>query len=66
MKAKARMMGHLKELMTKNGTPYAKLSLHAGQMMLLHWQPAQTQQRLEVTNETHIAAYCEKLGLGCG
>ena len=24
--------------------PYAELTLHASQMMLLHWQPAQTQQ----------------------
>jgi hypothetical protein len=26
------------------GTAYARLNLHAGQMMLLHWQPAEAKQ----------------------
>lgn len=32
------------EFADPDSSPYASLTLHAGQMMLLHWQPAQTQQ----------------------
>lgn len=32
------------EFAEPDSSPYASLTLHAGQMMLLHWQPAQTQQ----------------------
>lgn len=32
------------EFADAKGTPYAHLTLHAGQIMLLHWQPSQVQQ----------------------